>query len=284
MSSIPLQSNLPRTYRIIHAVQNTPQVQTFTLDGSVGAKPGQFVMAWLPGVDEVPLSVAFDNGEQMKLTFFAVGDMTNELAKKGVGDLIGIRGPYGTFYDWKEGEHILLVAGGYGAAPMYFVAHHIAQTKGCTLDVIVGARTRQHLLYVNELKALPHTTIHVVTDDGSEGIKGFTIDPLRELLTKGGMDQVFACGPELMLKRVFDITEEFSVPAQIATARYMKCGYGLCGTCCLEPLGIRQCTDGPIFKSEVLRKIEEYGVYARDGYGRKDFFDGSKKFDGMGKK
>ncbi len=76
MSTIPLQSRLPKTYRIKAIKQETEMVRTFTFDGSLGAKPGQFIMVWMPGVDEVPMSVAEDDGAQTKITFFAVGDIT----------------------------------------------------------------------------------------------------------------------------------------------------------------------------------------------------------------
>ena len=81
MSSISLESRLPRTYHIKEIKQETEMVRTYTFDGSLGAKPGQFVMVWLPGVDEVPMSVAYDDGAETRITFFAVGDMTEELAK-----------------------------------------------------------------------------------------------------------------------------------------------------------------------------------------------------------
>ena len=150
MSSISLESRLPRTYHIKEIKQETEMVRTYTFDGSLGAKPGQFVMVWLPGVDEVPMSVAYDDGAETRITFFAVGDMTEELAKAKVGDLVGLRGPFGTFYEWDPGDHIVLVAGGYGAAPMYFVASE-AVKNGCTLEAIVGARGKEHLLYLKEL-------------------------------------------------------------------------------------------------------------------------------------
>ncbi|MDO8648576.1 MAG: hypothetical protein Q7R81_02215, partial [Candidatus Peregrinibacteria bacterium] len=224
MSTIPLQSRLPRTYRIKEIKQETEMVRTYTFDGSLGAKPGQFVMVWLPGVDEVPMSVAYDDGATTKITFFAVGDLTEELARSSVGDLVGLRGPFGTCYEWKPGEHIVLVAGGYGAAPMYFVAKESVQ-HGCTLEVIVGARSKEHLLYITELESLPHTSLHIATNDGSAGFKGFNTEVLEKLLSscpresKGAkkedcspVDQVFACGPEMMLKKVSEITAKYEVP------------------------------------------------------------------------
>ena len=263
-------------------------VCTFTFDGSLGAKPGQFVMVWLPGVDEVPMSVAEDDGAVTRITFFAVGDMTEELAKSKVGDLVGLRGPFGTFYEWKPGEHIVLVAGGYGAAPMYFVAKESVE-NGCTMEVIVGARGKEHLLYLKELESLPHVSLHVATNDGSVGHKGFNTEVLEKLLeacngqnkkqeTKNKKQKidpitsVFACGPEMMLKRVSEITASYKVPSQLSLERYMKCGYGLCGNCVVDPLGIRLCTEGPVVKNDQCVKIEEFGKYHRDALGKKHEF------------
>ncbi len=259
-------------------------VRTFTFDASLGARPGQFIMVWLPGVDEVPMSVAYDDGANMKITFFAVGDMTSKLAESKVGDLVGLRGPFGTFYEWEPGEHIVLVAGGYGAAPMYFVAR-AAVEHGCTLEVIVGARSKEHLLYIDELETLPHTSVHVATNDGSEGYKGFNVDVLEKILQSSPpdpkkknkkdampVDKVFACGPEMMLKRVSEICHEYQIPSQLSLERYMKCGYGLCGNCTVDPLGIRICTDGPVVKNDQCLKIEEFGKYHRDDLGKKHLF------------
>jgi len=286
MFSIPLQSRLPRTYRIKKIKQETEMVRTYTFDGSLGARPGQFLMLWLPGIDEKPFSVAFDNGAETKVTFFAVGPMSEALAACKVGDLVGLRGPFGTSYEWKPGQHIALVAGGYGAAPMYFVAaetvHH-----GCTLEVFVGAKSKDHLLYLEELESLPHVSLHVSTNDGSMGFKGFNVQQLEKMLEvcehsgkgkrKGkedmdAMDQVFACGPEMMLKAVSELTARYKIPSQLSLERYMKCGYGLCGSCVVDPLGIRLCTEGPVVKNDACVKIEEFGKYHRDALGKKHRF------------
>jgi dihydroorotate dehydrogenase electron transfer subunit len=266
--NIPLQTRLPQTYRIKSVRKETANVQSFTFDGSLGALPGQFVMLWLPGIDEIPMSVAYDDGEELRITFFAVGDMTKALALKKVGDLVGLRGPFGTFYEWKNQQHLALVAGGYGAAPMYFAARSAVE-DGCTLDVIVGARSKEHLLYLEEFSSLKSTTLHVATDDGSQGHKGYNVEVLKELLTERKIDQVFACGPERMLKAVSDITAEAKIPSQLSLERYMKCGFGLCGNCTVDPLGIRMCVEGPVVKNETARKISEFGEYHRDDLGKK---------------
>jgi dihydroorotate dehydrogenase electron transfer subunit len=280
---ISLQSRLPRTYRIKEIKQETEMVRSYTFDGSLGAKPGQFVMVWLPGFDEVPMSVAYDDGATTKITFFAVGDLTDELARRGVGDLVGLRGPFGTFYEWKPGEHIVLVAGGYGAAPMYFIAESSVQ-HGCTLEVIVGARGKEHLLYLKEFEKLPHVSLHIATNDGSVGFKGFNTDVLEKLLASCPVDKksqkkdclpvdrVFACGPEMMLKKISEITAHYKIPSQLSLERYMKCGFGICGNCVVDPLGIRLCVEGPVVKNDDCVKITEFGKYHRDALGKKHTF------------
>ncbi|MCA9370702.1 MAG: dihydroorotate dehydrogenase electron transfer subunit [Candidatus Peregrinibacteria bacterium] len=273
MSSIPLQSRLPKTYRIKEIRVETDMVKTFTFDGSLGAKPGQFVMVWLPGIDEVPMSVAYDDGAETKITFFAVGEMTKVLTHSNVGDLVGLRGPFGTYYEWDAGDHIVLVAGGYGAAPMYFVASE-AVKNGCTLEAIVGARGKEHLLYLEELEGLQHCSLHVSTDDGSMGHKGYNTEVLDHLLAAAAapIDKVFACGPEMMLKSVLTVCDKHKVPCSLSLERYMKCGFGVCGNCCVDPLGIRLCTDGPVMSGDLVRNIDEFGKYHRDAEGRKHEF------------
>jgi dihydroorotate dehydrogenase electron transfer subunit len=273
MTTIPLDCRLPKTYRITKIVQETANVRSFTFDCSLGARPGQFVMVWQPGLDENPMSVAYDDGTALTITFFAVGDFTNELATKKVGDLVGLRGPFGTHYAWKKNQHLALVAGGYGAAPMYFAAQH-AVKDGCSVDMIIGARSKEHLLYVDQFEKMKGVTLHIATDDGSMGHKGFNAQVLEQLLSKKdhGIDQIFACGPELMLKRISEISAEHMVPSQLSLERFMKCGYGLCGNCTVDPLGIRLCTEGPVVKNDVCVAITEFGQYHRDDLGKKHVF------------
>jgi dihydroorotate dehydrogenase electron transfer subunit len=284
MPTISLQSRLPKTYRIRDIAQETEMVRTYTFDGSLGARPGQFLMVWVPGIDEVPMSVADDDGAVTKITFFAVGDATKILSEKKVGELVGLRGPFGTSYEWKPGQHIVLVAGGYGAAPMYFVAKETAG-HGCTLDAIVGAKSKEHLLYIDELEALEHVSVHVATNDGSDGYKGYNTDILEKLLAAcprdshdaknqkcDPIDQVFGCGPEMMLKKVSEIAAAHGVQSQLSLERYMKCGYGICGNCVVDPLGIRLCVEGPVVKNDTAVKIAEFGRYHRDDLGKKHEF------------
>lgn len=298
MTHISLETDrLPKTYQISSTKKETDDVTSFTFNTTFNSKPGQFLMVWLPGVDEVPMSIALDDGKQTRITFFAVGDMTKKLAELKEGDLVGLRGPFGTHYEWKKNQHLILVAGGYGAAPMFFTANE-AVKDSCTIDFIVGARSKDQLLYLDEIKNLKNTTLHIATDDGSEGHKGYNTEVLENVLKANSQTSLrrsgiassrqeskqhtgdpatrrreliatFSCGPELMMKRVFELCEEHKIECAVSLERYMKCGYGLCGNCVMDPLGIRICTDGPVVKSEVLRELSEFGEYHRDEVGRK---------------
>lgn len=266
----PSQNRLPITYRIVSVKRETEHVTSFTFSVSFGSKPGQFVMLWLPGVDEIPMSVALDDGTKLQVTFFAVGDMTKKLAELKKGDLVGLRGPFGTHYTWEKKQKLALVAGGYGVAPMYFAAKEAAK-DGCSMEVFIGARSKEHLLYEKEFAKLPKTTLHIATDDGSQGFKGHNVGLLeQELRAKSQKPHaIFACGPERMLVAVCDLAFRTKIPAQLSLERYMKCGYGLCGNCVADPLGIRLCTDGPVVSGDLARKIAEFGEYHRDHLGKK---------------
>lgn len=275
MTRIAVQSRLPTCYEIVSIKDETAHVKTFTFPVSFGARPGQFLMVWLPGVDEVPMSIALDDGTQTRVTFFDVGDCTKAMFKLQRGDLVGLRGPFGTHYEWKPKQHLMLVAGGYGAAPMYFVATE-AVKDGCSIDFIVGAREKEHLLYLEEIKKLKNTTLHIATDDGSVGHKGFNTEVLEELLKAKSYQlealNVFACGPEMMMKRISDICAERNVECAMSLERYMKCGYGLCGNCIMDPLGLPLCLEGPVVRNDVVLKLTEFGRYDRDAEGKKHHF------------
>ncbi len=266
--------DMPRSVKILDIYSETPFVSTFTLDISVGAQPGQFVMLWLPRVDEKPFSVAFDDGKTLQLTIARVGKFTEKLFKMKAGDLVGVRGPYGRTFVYEKGEHLAVVGGGYGAAPLYFLAHQ-AVGKGCTVEFVVGARSAEHLLFVERAKALKGVTVHVATDDGSVGFKGYNAALLAELL-KGGkkskifsVDRILTVGPEKMMKAVSDLALEHKIPCQVSVERYMKCGFGVCGQCCIDDSGMATCMEGPVMDHKRARSQVEFGAYHRDKVGRK---------------
>lgn len=265
------KTELPKIVTIKKVVEETDCIKTFYFDYELGSKPGQFVMLWLPGVDEKPISIALDTGKEFALTICARGDATKKICELKEGDTLGVRGPYGTMFNFKENEKLALVAGGYGAAPLYNLANQAVE-QNCEIDFIIGARSKDLLLYIDRLEKLANTKIHIATDDGSEGLKGYNTELLKQVVADKKIDRIMTCGPEMMMFKVGEIGDENGVNTQISVERYMKCGFGVCGQCVLDPLGIRTCVSGPVMNSKVLKMLNEFGKYHRDDLGRKQYF------------
>lgn len=273
-------NDFPISVRIKKITQETPLVRSYVFEFPQRAAPGQFVMLWIPGVDEKPISIAGDDGKNYILAVAAVGGLTKKLAKMKTGDIIGIRGPYGTNFSWKprrngaarRGQKIAMLAGGYGAAPLYFAASRAAK-DGCKIDFFAGARGESHLIFADRIKKLKNVKYFPATDDGSCGFKGRNVDCwLKQMESGAKYDLIMTCGPEVMMKRVSDIAWKKKISAQISIERYMKCGFGICGNCCVDETGEATCQKGPIMDNKQARKIKEFGVYHRDNLGRKKSF------------
>lgn len=261
--------DMPRSVKILDIKNENPFVKTFTLEGSVGAKPGQFVMLWISGVNEKPFSVAFDDGRQMELSIAKVGPFTEALFGMSAGDRVGVRGPYGKPFFYENDERLAVVGGGYGAAPLYFLAHEAVRRK-CRVEFVVGGRSVEYLMFLERAKALNGVTVHAATDDGSFGYKGYNAALLGELMAGGlAMDRIVTVGPERMMLAVSDLALKYGVPCQVSVERTMKCGFGVCGQCVIDESGMATCMEGPVMDHKLARSQEEFGKYHRDHVGRK---------------
>ena len=257
-------------------VQENENTRTFVFEYPLGSEPGQFVMLWIPGVDEKPFSVAYDDGKEFWLTICRVGAATEELFKLNVGDRVGIRGPLGTKYRWKSGERLAVVSGGYGAAPMYFVARKAVE-DGCEIEFLTGARSEDLLLYLDRVEGMKGVNVAVSTDDGSKGHHGYVTQVLDQVLAEKKIDRVFSCGPELMMKAAGEVAASHGVPAWLSMEKYMKCGIGVCGQCSLDDSGDLVCLQGPVMSYDLVKGLPEFGNYHRDAQGQKHYFKSSKK-------
>ena len=257
----------PIILKIEKIVDENPNVKTFYFSYALKSQPGQFVMLWIPGTDQKPFSLSSDNGEMFGLTVFKRGPLTEKLFSLPVGGKVGISGPYGTAFTQKPTTHYIMVAGGYGAAPLAFLADKLSPLPQTTVDFLIGARNAENLLFENRLNATPNVKLHIFTNDGSRGEKGLVTDPLPELLKQNINSLVVTCGPELMEKKILEICNEFNVECEVSIERYMKCGMGICGQCAVDPLGICMCTHGPVVNRELANQILEFGKYHRDKTG-----------------
>ena len=247
---------MPVAVRIESVITEGPSVKTFTFSREFSFRPGQFVMVWVPGVDEIPMALSGGSS----ITVQQVGDATSALFRKRTGDLLGIRGPFGNGFP--DTGRILAIAGGVGAAPLRPLAR--AGKVSCFL---LGARTGPELLFADELAH--ETRLLVSTDDGTCGHHG-PVTGLLQKIDPGDYDRICVCGPERMMQAVLVVLAEEGVAERghFALHRYMKCGTGLCGSCCIDPSGYRVCREGPVFPGTSLLDTE-FGCYKRDACGRR---------------
>ncbi len=247
--------------RITRIVEETPSTKTFFLDTSLEYIPGQYVMVWIHGVDEIPMSLSYPNA----ITVQKVGDATSAMFELRTGDLIGVRGPLGNGFVLK-GKSILLIGGGVGTAPLAPLAEK-AKNKNISVKTLIGAKTDGELLFVERFKKSGEVSI--ATDDGSKGYKGTVIEVMSKLDLEE-FEGIYSCGPEGMMSQVLDIAKNTGMTrrVQFSLHRYIKCGIGICGSCCIDPTGLRTCRDGPVFNGEQLMD-SEFGKYMRDGSGRR---------------
>lgn len=252
-----------------HSIKDEAKdIKTFFFRHMMEAKPGQFFILWLPRVNEKPFGVSYQDKEKFGSTICRVGPFTEKLFKLKKGDKVGIRGPFGTYFKLK-GKNIALAAGGYGVAPLNFLADE-AIKKGINVHFVYGARTKELLVDCEKKSKL--CNVHYSTDDGSYGYKGFSTEVLKKILKKERIDCIYTVGPEVMMKKVVDLSDEFDVDCQLSLERYIKCGFGLCGQCVVDDLGIRMCKEGPCIDKALVKKIKEFGKYKRDASGAKVFF------------
>ncbi len=238
-------------------------VKTIIFDHKEKINPGQFYMIWIPGIDEIPMSVSYINKQQKGITFKKVGEATNKLFNLNIGEKIGIKGPYGNSFKI-TGKNILFVGGGTGIS---MIAPAIEQSieKKIKTSVVIGAKTKNELFFEERIKDTK-AKLYITTDDGSKGNKGFATDIALELIRENNFDQILTCGPEKMMKKLLD--ESKTIPFQASLERYMKCGFGLCGQCCIGE-GLRVCQEGPIFDKKILINIDDFGKYKKDACGRR---------------
>ena len=253
----------PYITKITEVIQENKTVKTLKFEHNEAIKPGQFYMIWIPGVDEIPMSVSFISTKTKGITFRKVGDATNELFKLKQNDKIGIKGPLGNGFEL-NGKKILFVGGGTGIA---MLAPTIEQAVKNKIDatVILGVKTKEDLFFEKRIKKTGAKTI-VTTDDGSYGIQSFATEQASKLIKENNFDSVLTCGPEIMMKKLFQICKD--IPFQASLERYMKCGFGICGQCCIGE-GLRVCVEGPVFTDEILKNVEDFGVFKRDSSGKK---------------
>ncbi len=215
---------------------------TVELDLRLEARAGQFVMVWLPRVDEKPFSLVDD--DPVTLTIVQVGPFTERMQRVRPGETLYLRGPFGNGFSL-DAQRPLLIAGGCGAAPLALLAKRLA-ALGRQVTVALGARTAADLLLAERFQGLGARLLPS-TEDGTAGQLGLVTELVAAELARGEHDHVYACGPGAMLDRVAELCRTCGVPGELSREAYMRCGIGICGSCDCGN-GLLVCRDGPVFR------------------------------------
>jgi dihydroorotate dehydrogenase electron transfer subunit len=244
--------------KIIGVHDENYDTKTFEFQWDQKAQPGQFIMVWTTGMEEIPMSLS-KTGRIKNITVKAIGESTKKLHEMSIGDVLRVRGPYGNGFDLKKGRKYLIVGGGVGVAAI------MPAVKETGADTIIGARTDKDVI-MDDMALKYSDNVWISTDDGSRGFHGNAVQLMRQKCAENQYDCVIACGPEVMLYYLYKACEELNLDCQLSMERHMKCGAGLCGCCMLDEH--RVCKDGPVFTREQISKMKEFGVANRDPAGR----------------
>ncbi|UJS18412.1 MAG: dihydroorotate dehydrogenase electron transfer subunit [Candidatus Jettenia sp.] len=235
----------PIMVKICDIREESPNVKTFFFERKMHFNPGQFVMVWIPLLDEKPFTISYIQENLLGISVLKKGPFTKMFHSKKVGDCIGIRGPYGKGFNLQINSCV--VGGGIGMAPLATVIDALPD-----VTIIQGARNSSEILYQKRFR-----NMRLCTEDGTMGFKGTTVDLLGEIIKKQHFRKVYACGPEPMLYKVVELCKKYDINCEVSLDRYMKCGFGVCGQC--DCSGQRVCVDGPVFTTSELNKMEDFG-------------------------
>jgi len=244
--------------KIIDIINDTYDTKTFQFQWDEKVTPGQFVMVWMPGMEEIPMSLS--KTDRIKsITVKNIGKDTQRLHELGLGDTIRVRGPYGKGFELKKSKKALLIGGGVGTAAV------IPAVKEICADTIIGGRTDKDII-MEEIAARYADNLWIATDDGSRGFHGNVVQLMREKVAEKDYKMVLACGPEIMQYHLYKACVELDIDCQLSLERHMKCGVGVCGCCVMDSM--RVCKDGPVFTRDQISLMKDFGVSKRDECGR----------------
>ncbi|HEX9891385.1 MAG TPA: dihydroorotate dehydrogenase electron transfer subunit [Actinomycetota bacterium] len=227
------------------------------------ARPGQFIEVGVPDDRAFQLRRPFSIHSAsrrggwsgtLEFAFAEVGPGTRWLSEIQAHDFLDIIGPLGKpFLIPRDLTNCLLVGGGYGAAPLYFLAEEL-RVRGKRVDMIIGARDQDRVFKPVEGKRMA-VSITITTEDGSVGDRGRVTDVLPGMVSRCGSEMIYACGPNPMLRAVAEYATASRIPSQVAVEEMMACGMGVCWTCVVPVIrkdgstwdNLRSCVEGPVF-------------------------------------
>lgn len=233
------------------------------------ARPGQFVALAVGGPTSANLlrrcfslhkvSPSGAYGGTLDVVIAAKGPGTQWLAGLRAHDKVDVVAPLGRpFPIPTEPVACVLVGGGYGSAPLFWLAD-VLRERGCHVEMVLGAASEDRLFGVVEARRSADG-VTVTTDDGSAGRRGWVSDVLPEVITRTSAAVVYGCGPMGMLRSITEVATAHGAVAQVAVEESMACGVGVCMTCVMPVRGkdgstrmVRSCVEGPVFRGDRVR-------------------------------
>ncbi|NLP36043.1 MAG: dihydroorotate dehydrogenase electron transfer subunit [Firmicutes bacterium] len=236
---------------ILEHEQLADDIFRLKLAGDIGARPGQFVQVGVASTLEPflnrPFSVHNCTESSLTLLYRVVGRGTRLLAQRPKGAILSVVGPLGNGFPRTKKRQAVLVAGGIGVAPLYYLLHTL-RAEGKDVSFLYGTKTAAEIVLENEFRSLVQE-FHLTTEDGSAGKQGFVTELLPQVLAEKQAD-IFACGPSAMLRAVAKIATQMDLTCFVSLEAEMACGVGACLGCVVTGADgnyRRVCTDGPVF-------------------------------------
>ena len=223
---------------------------------SSNSRPGNFVMIRVQtdAFDPIlrrPFAILRSDPPHIWIYYEVIGKGTELLSRLKLNDRINILGPLGNSLPEFQNRKILMIAGGRGIAPVFYSTEKLSNKN--SIFIIYGARTKDDLNLMEEIKSSGVKNCSFYTDDGSFGDKGFVTSDIKKITSDNNIDITFSCGPEEMLKNVQIELKGMETENYVSLETIMGCGFGICHSCAVKMKNSKYknvCTDGPIFKME----------------------------------
>jgi dihydroorotate dehydrogenase electron transfer subunit len=219
--------------------------------------PGQFVEVKVDGSESTYLRRPFSihrvdyDENTIHLLIKVVGKGTMSLSALKTGDTVNVMFPLGKGFSITKDNEVLLVGGGCGVAPLYFLAEQLHK-NGNKVNIIIGGKTAEDILLHHQYKA--YGNVFISTEDGSLGEKGM-VTTHSIFSAKPIFDKIYCCGPDGMMRAVSHYAEKHRIPCEVSLENTMACGIGACLCCVVESVqgNVCVCTEGPVFESSTLK-------------------------------
>lgn len=259
--NLVLPSHAMRSLPIQQVATHSAELKSFLFEQTFDVEPGQFVMLWIPGLDEKPFSVSDVRDGMIEITAKAVGPFSRALMDCRPGERLGVRGPFGRGF--RPRGRGLVVGGGMGIAPLRYLVHRLERDRA-SFRVALGARTASEMTFADDFSRYG---AEFATDDGTLGRQCLATSLAARLCAEETFDVIYGCGPEPMLVALKKLVDERGLDCQFSLERHMKCGIGVCGSCCVDGSGICICREGPVLDKAELDQVADFGQPHRDATG-----------------